>query len=107
MYVILIEEILTPYLLFQYFSIALVVKENFYSYAIVIALITLMSIFLQISENLSNHQALKDRAINKCLIVVVRENKEQLISSDQLVPGDLVIIPQNCILPCDIVLLSG
>lgn len=39
--------------------------------------------------------------------MVVRQNKEILIQSDELVPGDLVIIPQNCILPCDMVLMSG
>lgn len=39
--------------------------------------------------------------------MVVRQNKEILIQSDELVPGDLVIIPQNCTLPCDMVLMSG
>ena len=39
--------------------------------------------------------------------MVVRQNKEILIQSDELVPGDLVIIPQICTLPCDMVLMSG
>ena len=69
------------------------VKENFYSYAVVIAIITFSSIFIEIQENLSNYRELKDVASYKCLIVVVRENKEKVISSDELVPGDLVIIP--------------
>ena len=85
----------------------MLIKENFYSYAFVIALITFTSIFLEVTSSLNNYQELKDVASYKCLIVVVRENKEQIISSDELVPGDLVIIPQNCTLPCDIVLMSG
>lgn len=58
-----------------------------------IAFITFTSIFLEVTSSLSNYQELKDVASYKCLIVVVRENKEQIISSDELVPGDLVIIP--------------
>ena len=104
---ILIDEILTPFHIFQYFSICLLIKENFYSYAIVIAVITFFSILMEITENIRNHQELRDVASYKCLIVVIRENKEQVIQSDELVPGDLVIIPQNCILPCDMVLMSG
>lgn len=29
------------------------------------------------------------------------------ISSDQLVPGDVIVVPDNTIMPCDAVLLSG
>lgn len=107
MYNIVVDESLTPFHIFQYFSICLLVKENFYSYAIVIAIITFSSIFLEVTSSMNNYQELKDVASYKCLIVVIRENKEQIISSDELVPGDLVIIPQNCTLPCDMVLLSG
>lgn len=84
---------MTPFHLFQYFNIWLLIKEDFYSYAAVIALITFTSVFIEIYENTSNYQELKDGASYKCLIVVIRENKEQIISSDELVPGDLVIIP--------------
>jgi magnesium-transporting ATPase (P-type) len=48
---------------------------------------------MEIAENIRNHQELRDVASYKCLIVVIRENKEQVIQSDELVPGDLVIIP--------------
>lgn len=54
-YTILIDEILTPFHIFQYFSICLLIKENFYSYAIVIAVITFFSIFMEIAENIRNH----------------------------------------------------
>jgi len=69
--------------------------------------ITFSSILIEIYENIHNYEELRARASYKCLIMVIRENKELLISSDQLVPGDLVVIPSNCTLPCDIVLISG
>lgn len=93
MHQIVFDESLTFFHIFQYFNICLLIKENFYSYAFVIAFITFTSIFLEVASSHNNFQELKDVASYKCLIVVVRENKEQIISSDELVPGDLVIIP--------------
>jgi P-type E1-E2 ATPase len=29
------------------------------------------------------------------------------LSSSELVPGDIIAVPDNCIMPCDMVLLSG
>jgi P-type E1-E2 ATPase len=48
----------------------------------------------------------------ECLIDVKRVNSsgfsEQItVSSDDLVPGDVVIIPNDQILPCDLILLTG
>ena len=104
---LMLDEVLTPFHLFQYLNIWLLVKEDFISYAIVIAAITFVSILIEIHESIKNQNELKERACYICLIVVVRQNEEVVVSSDQLVPGDLVIIPQNCILPCDLVLMSG
>ena len=55
-YTIMVDEVLTPFHLFQYLSIWLYCKENFYSYAILIAVITGISMFIEINENLSNYK---------------------------------------------------
>ena len=31
----------------------------------------------------------------------------QMISSGQLVPGDVIVVPSNCMMPCDLLLLTG
>ena len=31
----------------------------------------------------------------------------KIVSSSQLVPGDVVIVPNDCLMPCDFVLLNG
>lgn len=44
------------------------------------------------------------------LVTVVRGNNKTMstITTDQLVPGDLIIIPSHgCIMQCDAVLLTG
>jgi len=79
--------------LFQYLNIWVLLKEDFVSYAVVIAVITFSSVFIEIYENITNYSELRAKALYKCLIMVVREQKEQLISSEELVPGDLVVVP--------------
>lgn len=40
-------------------------------------------------------------------VIVVRNSSAKLISSRQLVPGDLLIINKPCLLCCDAVLVDG
>ena len=42
-----------------------------------------------------------------CKVQVLREGIEQIIESSELVPGDIVYIEENKVLPCDFILLSG
>lgn len=28
-------------------------------------------------------------------------------TSDDIVPGDVIVVPDNCLMPCDVVLLTG
>ena len=43
----------------------------------------------------------------ECNITIKRDGVEELRSSNELVPGDVIVVPDNCIMPCDMVLLSG
>lgn len=31
----------------------------------------------------------------------------ETISSNELVPGDVIVVPNDCLMPCDVVLLTG
>ena len=45
-----------------------------------------------------------------CKVKVMRtgdETKLEEIDSDNLVPGDVIAIPENCAMPCDLALLTG
>lgn len=51
---------------------------------------------------------LKEMAYYSCAVKVLRNGHEfQAAMSSDLVPGDVIEIPDNCVMPCDIVLLSG
>jgi len=43
----------------------------------------------------------------ECKVFVKRDGRDKEMSSNELVPGDVIAIPDNCIMPCDMVLLSG
>ena len=61
-----------------------------------------------------NHKKLKQRASYETEVKVFRsaskekaKHETKMINSTQLVPGDLIEIPNNKKLPCDIVILNG
>ena len=43
----------------------------------------------------------------ECQIQVLRSGVLENISSNELVPGDVVSVPSNTIMPCDMVLIKG
>lgn len=46
-------------------------------------------------------------AHNECLVDVSRSGNVISISSRDLVPGDLIIVKDGMIIPCDLILLNG
>lgn len=45
-----------------------------------------------------------------CPINVMRtedENQLMEMNSSELVPGDVIEVPENCVMPCDVILLTG
>lgn len=43
----------------------------------------------------------------ECKITARRNNVEVKISSNELLPGDIMVVPNNCLMPCDAVLMTG
>ena len=77
-------------------------------YAGCIALITALSIISEVYDATVNANNIREQAEHKMkTIKVMREGREQTISSCDLVPGDLAILDEAQVLPCDLILLSG
>lgn len=57
---------LTPFYLFQYFSIILWFVEKYINYAICILVITVLSIVSEIKDTLENTENIKKMAAYKC-----------------------------------------
>ena len=110
---LLINELSDPFYLFQIFSIVLWYNDDYEYFATIIVFSTLISLFTSTYDNRKTLILLYNVAKYSCLINVYRKNdkgikKLKQISSIDLVPGDLIDVPEfNTIIPCDCLLLSG
>nr|XP_045614574.1 polyamine-transporting ATPase 13A3-like isoform X3 [Procambarus clarkii] len=112
---LLVTEILNPFYVFQIASITLWSFDNYYLYATCIFLVSCLSVFLSLLETRKQSQSLHDmvEASNTNTASVLRATPEGTtveadISTTELVPGDVVVIPSaGCTMPCDAVLISG
>ncbi|XP_023653854.1 polyamine-transporting ATPase 13A3-like isoform X2 [Paramormyrops kingsleyae] len=108
---LLIKEVLNPFYIFQFFSVILWGFEEYYYYAAAIVFMSLVSIATSLYTIKKQYVMLHDMVASHSVVrvSVVRANNEieEMMSTD-LVPGDVMIIPNNgAIMPCDAVLVSG
>ncbi|XP_056279405.1 cation-transporting ATPase 13A2 isoform X2 [Pseudoliparis swirei] len=106
---LLFEEVLNPFYVFQVFSIALWMADDYYFYAVCIFIISVFSIGLSLYEIRKQSVTLRNMAQFVTNVTVRRiSGAEEYVSSEELVPGDcLVIPPEGLLLPCDAALLAG
>lgn len=105
---ILIDEVFTPFYLFQYFSLTVWIYQEYLNYSYAIIITTLLSIFSEISDTVINTNKIRMMALYTCEIEAMREGKMVTLTSDELVPGDLVIMPTGAVqVPCDLVIIQG
>lgn len=64
-------------------------------------------------ETISNISSIRKLAKYSCEVQVSRRENNmaqpdlKTVSSDDLVPGDVIVVPDNCLMPCDMILLTG
>jgi magnesium-transporting ATPase (P-type) len=111
---LVIDEILNFFILFQVFAVSLWITQGYTNYSYCIIAISVASIIENLYEIISNTNSIQRMAHYECPVEVLRRDKGQSqtsafepISSTQLVPGDVVKVPENTQMPCDLVLLSG
>ncbi|XP_070766289.1 polyamine-transporting ATPase 13A2 [Enoplosus armatus] len=106
---LLFEEVLNPFYVFQLFSITLWIIDSYYFYAICIFIISILSISISLYEIRKQSITLRNMARLVTTVTICRSSgTEECVSSEELVPGDCLIIPQEgLLLPCDAALLSG
>uniref|UniRef100_A0A8C5DUM5 P-type ATPase A domain-containing protein n=1 Tax=Gouania willdenowi TaxID=441366 RepID=A0A8C5DUM5_GOUWI len=97
-------QVLNPFYVFQVFSVILWMCDNYYLYASIIVVIS----FISIGGFLFLCFLIKFSVVADVLSVLCVFPAEDCVSSDELVPGDCLLIPQEgLLLPCDAVLLTG
>ncbi|KAK9506093.1 hypothetical protein O3M35_008091 [Rhynocoris fuscipes] len=109
---LLFLEVLNPFYIFQIFSLTLWMVDDYVYYAFAILLMSCCSIFVAVAQTRRNQINLSSRLHSRDVASIVRENsgvyEEIIISTEQLVPGDVLVLPSHgCIMHCDAVLLTG
>ena len=111
---ILFDELTDPFYLFQLYSVILWYFTNYYYYASVIVILAILSLVLSVYGTYKNLKKIQEISRYSCPVKVYRrnENNEFMgpveISSTELVPGDMIEIPEDGLaLPCDCILISG
>lgn len=104
---LIFEQVTSPYFLFQLYSVGVFCAEDYYQYSIAIIAIALFSVFFTATFVYRHKVSVAKLAKFECPVNVLREGVYQVLSSVELVPGDLIEISDNMTMPCDAVLLQG
>ena len=123
---ILVDEILSPFYLFQIFSCILWFYDDYQIYASVILATTAVSILLTLWDSYYTMKNLRKMSFYETSVKVFRgvhdymdtsgektnikpeiQSFQKTVSSLDLIPGDLIEVPENTVIPCDLILLNG
>ena len=111
---ILLDELTDPFYLFQVYSVILWYCTDYYYYASVIVVLTILSLVLSVYGTYKNLKQLQQISRYSCPVKVYRKNENNEFSdavemdSTELVPGDLFEIPEDGLaMPCDTILIDG
>ncbi|XP_069120261.1 polyamine-transporting ATPase 13A3-like isoform X2 [Argopecten irradians] len=103
------HQVLSPFYIFQMFSATVWFVEWYYYYAGFIVFISALSMSVAIYQSRTTELALRSTIESSSEVMVCRgKNVFEMISSEELVPGDVIEIPrQGCMMQCDAALVSG
>ncbi|CAF1232029.1 unnamed protein product [Rotaria magnacalcarata] len=110
---LLIREVLTPFYIFQLLSCILWFIDEYVAYASCIMFITVLSVIVTLREVRKNERALRDTVHQSEVTTVViynpetNEEEQRDIISEDLIPGDIIIIRGSTTMQCDAALLNG
>ncbi|XP_060069309.1 polyamine-transporting ATPase 13A3-like [Ylistrum balloti] len=106
---LIIKQIISPFYIFQVFSCSLWYADEYYYYASCIVFISILSISVFIYQTRKMQRALRNTIASSTIVTVCRKNGAyEEISSEDLVPGDVIEIPRHgCVMQCDAVLTCG
>ncbi|ORZ37164.1 hypothetical protein BCR44DRAFT_1431579 [Catenaria anguillulae PL171] len=106
---LILFEVISPFTVFQVFSLIIWSVNDYYWYAMAVFLITVISAIMTLRQTKQNIHRLRELGQHASTVRVLREHKWITLPSESLVPGDLVAINHAVTpeLPCDVLLLSG
>ncbi|KAH7047823.1 hypothetical protein BKA57DRAFT_463445 [Linnemannia elongata] len=106
---LLVGEILHPFYIFQVFSMALWMADDYIYYAGCIFVISTVSVLTELIETKKTMRRMRNMSKFVCNVKVYRSGRWRYLGSEELVPGDVFEVTDSdlSVFPCDAVLLSG
>uniref|UniRef100_A0A914C2A8 Cation-transporting ATPase n=1 Tax=Acrobeloides nanus TaxID=290746 RepID=A0A914C2A8_9BILA len=107
--VLLFKEVLTPFYIFQVFSVTVWYTDNYAYYASIIIFMSVTSICADVYQIRKQELRLQSMVQSHETVMVLRNGGQvETIPQENLVPGDVLLIPpRGCILQCDAILMNG
>jgi len=106
--VLLVKEVLTPFYVFQVFSVVLWYSDDYWIYATAILVTSIISLALAVYNLRKIQRNLRDTIVSSDVVRVLRPEGLQQVISSELVPGDVIEVPSHgCKILCDAVLIQG
>lgn len=86
--------------------------NGYYRSCVILSLLATLAIYTELSDTINNLERLRQMAYYECPVTVKRINSEgkavyPQIESKELVPGDVILVPEGYKMPCDAILLNG
>ncbi|KAG2378060.1 hypothetical protein C9374_008682 [Naegleria lovaniensis] len=105
---LLLDEVLHPFYIFQIISVIIWLADEYWSYSCCIIVSAVCSIIFSLIETRRNLMKLRNMAHYTCELERVNKvGSTENVSSEELVPGDVIVLSDGILLPCDVLLLSG
>ncbi|KAM3142599.1 hypothetical protein pb186bvf_005258 [Paramecium bursaria] len=104
---LLLDEILTPFNIFQFGAIALWSYDDYLLYAMLILALTLIQIFVELKELRANLIKIRKMILFETAVEILKDGKKQMISSKELMPGDIFFVQNNSKVSCDAIIIEG
>ncbi|GBM58507.1 putative cation-transporting ATPase 13A4 [Araneus ventricosus] len=105
---LVLREIRSPFYMYQSFIVIIWFLQLYYQFGICIIILSVISVSATVWETRKQSKSLRNAVRSESIATVLRNGREEKISSKELVPGDVLILSQTPFtMYCDAVLVSG
>lgn len=107
-YKLVINEVFSPFYIYQLFIVIVWMIQLYYQFGVCVILLSIISVSVSVWQTRKQTRALKEAVHTESPVIVVRDSSEVTLSSKELVPGDVIVLPEkHHTMQCDAVLVTG